>query len=96
MQQFNQPPIPPFMFPPMLGMPPLQPPPKQPDDPEQKSIIDKLASFVARNGPEFENVTKQKQVDNPKFQFLFGGEHQAYYQFKLNFERDLCLSYFLK
>lgn len=49
---------------------------------ELKNIIDKLASFVARNGPEFEQMTKQKQKDNPKFSFLFGGEHYNYYKFK--------------
>lgn len=59
-------------------------------DPEQRNVIDKLANFVARNGPDFENVTKHKQLDNPKFSFLFGGEFHGYYQFKLNFERELC------
>lgn len=85
MQQYNnngpwnysQPP------PPFLG-------PQAPDDAEQKNIIDKLANFVARNGSEFENVTKLKQKDNPKFKFLFGGEFYQYYMYKLNFERDLC------
>ncbi|XP_022647214.1 calcium homeostasis endoplasmic reticulum protein-like isoform X3 [Varroa destructor] len=39
----------------------------------------KLAQFVARNGPEFEEMTKQKQRDNPKFEFLFGGPFHQYY-----------------
>lgn len=60
---------------------------------EQRNIIDKLANFVARNGPEFENVTKTNQKDNPKFGFLFGGEHHGYYQFRINLERELCKSY---
>lgn len=51
-------------------------------DHELKNIIDKLASFVARNGPEFEQMTKQKQKDNPKFSFLFGGDLFNYYKFK--------------
>ncbi|VDI67775.1 calcium homeostasis endoplasmic reticulum protein [Mytilus galloprovincialis] len=59
-------------------------PPNHPDELELKNIIDKLASFVARNGPEFEQMTKQKQKDNPKFSFLFGGEHYNYYKFKVN------------
>ena len=59
-------------------------------DSEQKNIIDKLANFVARNGTEFENVTKQKQQDNPKFNFLFGGEFCNYYLYRLNIERDMC------
>ena len=48
-----------------------------------KNIIDKLANFVARNGPQFEEMTKQKQKDNPKFSFLFGGEFYTYYKFKV-------------
>lgn len=58
-------------------------------DPEQRNIIEKLANFVARNGAEFENVTKSKQQDNPKFNFLFGGEFYAYYQYRLNYEREI-------
>lgn len=63
--------------------------PKPPEDPELKNIIDKLANFVARNGPEFENMTKQKQQDNPKFGFLFGGEHYNYYQYKVQTEQAI-------
>jgi hypothetical protein len=44
---------------------------------------------VARNGVEFENVTKIKQKDNPKFKFLYGGEYSNYYSYKLNIEREL-------
>ena len=56
-------------------------------DAELKNIIDKLANFVARNGPEFEQMTKQKQQDNPKFSFLFGGENYNYYQYKVQTEQ---------
>ena len=56
-------------------------------DPELKNIIDKLANFVARNGPEFENMTKQKQQNNMKFSFLFGGEHHHYYMYKVQAEQ---------
>jgi len=56
-------------------------------DLELKNIIDKLANFVARNGPEFEQMTKQKQKDNPKFSFLFAGEHFNYYQYRVNTEQ---------
>ncbi|KAL3868996.1 hypothetical protein ACJMK2_041734, partial [Sinanodonta woodiana] len=62
--------------------------PSPPDDPELKNIIDKLANFVARNGPEFENMTKQKQKDNPKFSFLYGGEYFNYYQYKVTTEQQ--------
>jgi len=73
-------------------------------DLELKNIIDKLANFVARNGPEFEQMTKQKQKDNPKFSFLFCGEHYNYYQHRVTTEqtgknpshvtcKKLCASY---
>lgn len=46
-----------------------------------------MAQFVARNGPEFEQMTKNKQKGNSKFQFLFGGEYYNYYQYKVNTEQ---------
>ncbi|KAH7970233.1 hypothetical protein HPB49_001573 [Dermacentor silvarum] len=61
-------------------MPIMMDMPIAPPDQELRNIIDKLAQFVARNGPEFEQMTKQKQKDNPKFSFLFGGEYYAYYK----------------
>ncbi|XP_077499620.1 SR-related CTD associated factor 6 isoform X3 [Amblyomma americanum] len=61
-------------------MPNMMDMPIAPPDQELRNIIDKLAQFVARNGPEFEQMTKQKQKDNPKFSFLFGGEYYAYYK----------------
>ncbi|XP_043279146.1 calcium homeostasis endoplasmic reticulum protein [Venturia canescens] len=60
-----------------------------PGDIELRNIIDKLAQFVARNGPEFEQMTKNKQKDNPKFSFLFGGEHFNYYQYKVTTEQAI-------
>lgn len=63
--------------------------PRPPDDIELRNIIDKLAQFVARNGAEFENMTKLKQKDNPKFQFLFGGENYHYYIYKVNTEQAI-------
>eukprot|EP00794_Sanderia_malayensis_P008111 gene8111-8980_t len=59
-----------------------------PEDQEQRNIIDKLANFVARNGVKFEQLTKEKQRDNPKFQFLYGGEHHAYYKWKVHIEEQ--------
>lgn len=62
-------------------------------DLEMKKIIDKLAQFVARNGPEFEQMTKQKQKDNPQFGFLFGGLYFNYYQYRVTTEQiSKCLS----
>lgn len=63
--------------------------PQPPPDQELKNIIDKLAQFVARNGPEFEHMTKQKQKDNPKFSFLFGGEYFNYYQYRVTTEQAI-------
>ncbi|XP_071953503.1 calcium homeostasis endoplasmic reticulum protein-like [Antedon mediterranea] len=63
--------------------------PNPPEDPELRKIIDKLANFVARNGPEFENMTKQKQANNPRFNFLFGGDYFNYYQYKVSTESQI-------
>ncbi|VDL89934.1 unnamed protein product [Schistocephalus solidus] len=63
--------------------------PLPPPDAETRNIIDKLAQFVARNGPEFESMTKEKQRDNPKFSFLYGGEFCDYYHHKVEEERSL-------
>nr|CAD7573998.1 unnamed protein product [Timema californicum] len=63
--------------------------PKPPQEIELRNIIDKLAQFVARNGPEFEQMTKNKQKGNPKFSFLFGGEHFNYYQYKVTTEQAI-------
>ena len=41
---------------------------------------------MARNGSKFEEMTKEKQKGNPKFAFLFGGEHYNYYRWKVSFE----------
>lgn len=57
-------------------------------DQELRNVIDKLAQFVARNGPEFEKMTMEKQKDNPKFSFLFGGEFFGYYKYKLAIEQQ--------
>ena len=63
--------------------------PQPPSDQDLRNIIDKLAQFVARNGPEFEHMTKTKQRDNPKFSFLYGGEHYHYYTYKVNAEQAI-------
>ncbi|KAI5711825.1 hypothetical protein M8J75_003386 [Diaphorina citri] len=63
--------------------------PKPPPDVESKNIIDKLAQFVARNGPEFEQMTKEKQAGNAKFAFLFGGEYFNYYQYRVTSEQAI-------
>ena len=49
-----------------------------------KDIVDKTASFVARNGIEFENRIRQNEINNPKFNFLNPVDpYHAYYQHKV-------------
>ena len=49
-----------------------------------KDIVDKTASFVARNGIEFENRIRQNEINNPKFNFLNPADpYHAYYQHKV-------------
>ncbi|XP_046851460.1 calcium homeostasis endoplasmic reticulum protein-like isoform X2 [Xenia sp. Carnegie-2017] len=66
------------------------PPFPAPQDQELKNIIDKLANFVARNGSKFEEMTKSKQKDNPKFSFLFGGDYFNYYKWRVSVEIAQC------
>ena len=57
--------------------------------PEVRNIVDKTASFVARNGPEFEQRIKQNELNNPKFTFLNQGDpYHAYYQHRVEEIRD--------
>ncbi|XP_042894743.1 splicing factor 3A subunit 1 [Parasteatoda tepidariorum] len=52
--------------------------------PELRNIVDKTASFVARNGPEFEARIRQNEINNKKFNFLnVGDPYNAYYQHKV-------------
>ncbi|XP_058793939.1 splicing factor 3A subunit 1 [Phymastichus coffea] len=52
--------------------------------PEVRNIVDKTASFVARNGPEFESRIRQNELKNPKFNFLNTGDpYYSYYQHKV-------------
>lgn len=51
--------------------------------------MDKTASFVARNGPEFEARIRQNELGNPKFNFLNAGDpYHAYYQHKVREIRE--------
>ncbi|KAI3948757.1 hypothetical protein MKX01_022171 [Papaver californicum] len=54
-----------------------------PSDPELQKRIDKLVEYSAKNGPEFEAMIREKQQDNPAYSFLFGGEGNNYYRYKL-------------
>ncbi|KAL3529662.1 hypothetical protein ACH5RR_008984 [Cinchona calisaya] len=52
----------------------LPPPPPKPADDRTVRSIQVLCQFIAKNGPEFENMTRRKEFENPEFKFLFGGE----------------------
>ncbi|KAI7797556.1 putative splicing factor 3A subunit 1, partial [Triplophysa rosa] len=57
--------------------------------PEVRNIVDKTASFVARNGPEFEARIRQNEINNPKFNFLNPSDpYHAYYRHKVNEFRE--------
>lgn len=52
--------------------------------PELRNIVDKTASFVARNGTDFEARIRQNEANNPKFNFLNHGDpYHAYYEHKV-------------
>ncbi|CAG7835959.1 unnamed protein product [Allacma fusca] len=69
-------PAPPKASKPIVGI--IYPPP------EVRNIVDKTASFVARNGPEFETRIRQNEQNNPKFNFLQTGDpYNAYYLHKV-------------
>ena len=64
---------------PMFHGPAITPPP-----PDLEPIIDKMASYVARNGPEFEMTVRNK--GDPRFQFLHSTHvHFPYYDYKKRF-----------
>ncbi|KAE8748975.1 hypothetical protein FOCC_FOCC004381 [Frankliniella occidentalis] len=71
------------------------PPTEAPETPQVQptpavvDIVDKTASFVARNGPEFEARIRDNEQGNPKFNFLnFGDPYHAYYQHKVKDIRE--------
>ncbi|XP_008785609.2 uncharacterized protein LOC103704197 isoform X1 [Phoenix dactylifera] len=51
----------------------LPPPPPKPVEEEVVRNIEVLCQFIAKVGPEFENLACTKEAGNPKFAFLFGG-----------------------
>ena len=57
--------------------------------PEVRNIVDKTASFVARNGPEFESRIRQNEANNAKFNFLTTTDpYHAYYKHKVTEFRE--------
>ncbi|KAK6933763.1 G-patch domain [Dillenia turbinata] len=59
--------------------------PPSPSDPAVKKVADKLASFVAKNGRQFEDVTRQRNPGDTPFKFLFDEScaDYKYYEYKL-------------
>ena len=49
-------------------------------------IVDKTASFVARNGPSFESKVKDAEANNAKFNFL--NPHDPYHAYYLRKVKD--------
>ncbi|KAF7110808.1 hypothetical protein CFC21_110886 [Triticum aestivum] len=70
-------------YPRAMPPPQQQPPAPPPADPELQKRIDKLVEYIAKNGPEFEIVIRDKQHDNPDYAFIFGGDGHAYYRYML-------------
>ncbi|GAB5364068.1 hypothetical protein AAMO2058_000937800 [Amorphochlora amoebiformis] len=70
---------------PPIGAPPIveAAPAEPPTDKEVQDRIDKMAEYYVRNGPRFEEMTIQKQGDNPLFSFLKGGPDYRYYRWKI-------------
>ena len=54
-----------------------------PTDAERAKFIDTTAMFVAKNGPAFEQMARERQRGDPKFSFLHGGPDEGYYRYKL-------------
>ncbi|KAL8542361.1 hypothetical protein ACS0TY_003287 [Phlomoides rotata] len=63
--------------------------PPSPSDPTVKKVADKLASFVAKNGRQFEHVTRQKNPGDTPFKFLFDEScsDYKYYEYRLSEEQ---------
>jgi hypothetical protein len=36
-----------------------------------KTVIDKMADYVSRNGSAFEKLMRERERNNPKLQFIF-------------------------
>ncbi|KAF5736419.1 putative arginine/serine rich splicing factor sf4/14 [Tripterygium wilfordii] len=67
--------------------------PPSPSDLAVKKVADKLASFVAKNGRQFEHVTRQKNPGDTPFKFLFDEScaDYKYYEYQLA-EEEKALS----
>ncbi|XP_007897059.2 LOW QUALITY PROTEIN: SURP and G-patch domain-containing protein 1 [Callorhinchus milii] len=53
-----------------------------PEDPETRSVTEKLAKYVADGGPEVEKLAIQNNRENPAFSFLYDRNSRAYLYYK--------------
>ncbi|MBA0553258.1 hypothetical protein Golob_012454 [Gossypium lobatum] len=67
--------------------------PTSPSDLTVKKVADKLASFVAKNGRQFEHITRQKNPGDTPFKFLFDEScsDYKYYAYRLAEEEKALL-----
>ncbi|GAV72744.1 G-patch domain-containing protein/Surp domain-containing protein, partial [Cephalotus follicularis] len=67
--------------------------PPFPSDSTVKNVAEKLASFVAKHGRQFENTTRQKNPGDTPFKFLFDETcaDYKYYEYRLS-EEEKALS----
>ena len=55
---------------------------------EQKTLIDKVAKYVAKNGNNFEEMMREKQEGNKEYEFLTANaEFNKYYVSKVRTEQ---------
>jgi len=64
--------------------PPAAVPVAPPADMELKNVIERIADYVTKNGPQFVDVVREKHPNDPKFAFLSGGEGHDYFRFCLS------------
>lgn len=59
--------------------------PSPPSDPAVRTVADRLATFVAKNGRQIEHVTRQKNPGDTPFKFLFepSCSDYKYYEYRL-------------
>lgn len=67
--------------------------PASPSDPAVKKAAEKLASFVAKNGRQIEDITRQKNPGDTPFRFLFDPKSTdyKYYEYRIQ-EEEKALS----
>lgn len=62
--------------------------PPSPSDPAVKKAADKLASFVAKNGRQIEDITRQKNPGNTPFRFLFDPKSTDYKYYEYQIQEE--------